>query len=153
MAGLLDGIDQRTNLVGENRLELLLFKLGGRQRYGINVFKVQEVIQCPPLTKVVQSNPMVRGIANMRGKTISIMDMAQAIGKRPVQDTANAFVIVTEYNRSIQGFLVEGVERIVNLNWEDIKAPPKGLGKENYMTAVTNVDEQLVEIIERPARV
>ena len=148
MAGLLDGIDQRTNLVGENRLELLLFRLGARQRYGINVFKIQEVIQCPPLTKVANSNPIVRGIANMRGKTIPIMDLAQAIGKRPVNSTEDAFVIVTEYNRSTQGFLVEGVERIINLNWEDIKAPPKGLGNNSYMTAVTSSDDQLVEIID-----
>ena len=55
MAGILEGVDQRTNLVGENRLELLLFSLGGRQRFGINVFKVQEVIMCPPLTKIANS--------------------------------------------------------------------------------------------------
>lgn len=45
MAGILDGVDKRTQLVGENRLELLLFRLGGEQLYGINVFKVQEVIR------------------------------------------------------------------------------------------------------------
>ena len=45
MAGILDGVDQRTQLAGHNRFELLLFKLVGPQRFGINVFKVQEVIQ------------------------------------------------------------------------------------------------------------
>ncbi len=80
MAGLLDGVDMRTKLAGHNRLELLLFRLGGRQRFGINVFKVQEVIQCPSLTSVPQSHPVVLGIANMRGKTIAIMDLARAIG-------------------------------------------------------------------------
>ena len=50
MAGVLDFVDQRTQLVGENRLELLLFRLSGPQIYGINVFKVKEVLQCPPLT-------------------------------------------------------------------------------------------------------
>jgi len=52
MAGVLDGVDQRTKLAGHNRFELLLFKLVSRQRFGINVFKVQEVIQCPPLTQI-----------------------------------------------------------------------------------------------------
>ncbi len=50
MAGILDAVNQRTQLVGQNRLELLLFKLVGRQRFGINVFKVREVLQCPKLT-------------------------------------------------------------------------------------------------------
>ncbi len=148
MASLLEGVDQRTNLVGENRLELLLFSLGGRQRFGINVFKVQEVIQCPPLTRLAQANPIVRGIANMRGNTISIIDLSQAIGRRPQPDPQKCFIIITEYNRSVQGFLVHSVDRIINVNWEDIKAPPKGLGTNSYMTAVTDVDKELVEIID-----
>ncbi len=148
MAGILDGVDQRTRLVGENRLELLLFNLGGRQRFGINVFKVQEVIKCPPLTKMVSANRMVRGITNIRGQTISVIDLAAAIGKKPLPASPDNYLIVAEYNRSIQGFVVGGVDRIVNINWECIKAPPKGLGKDSYLTAVTDIDDELVEIID-----
>ena len=148
MAGMMDGVDQRTNLVGENRLELLLFGLGGRQKFGINVFKVQEVIQCPELTILPQSHRIVRGIANMRGKTIPIMDLAMAIGRKQIELTGEQYIIVSEYNRSTQGFLVGNVDRIVNLNWKEIMAPPKGVGKNNYMTAVTKIEEQLVEIID-----
>ena len=148
MAGMMDGIDQRTQLVGENRLELLLFGLGGRQKYGINVFKVQEVIQCPPLTALPNAHPIVRGIANMRGKTITIMDLAMAIGRKPIEMAEDQYLIVTEYNRSTQGFLVSSVDRIVNMNWKEIMAPPRGVGKNNYMTAVTKLEEQLVEIID-----
>ncbi|MDH3353712.1 MAG: chemotaxis protein CheV [Chromatiales bacterium] len=147
MAGVLDGVDRRTKIAGHNRLELLLFHLGRRQHFGINVFKVQEVIQCPPLTNVPHSHPSVRGVANMRGKTITVMDLAMAIGQPPIQDIENAFIIITEYNRSTQGFLVGGVERIVNLTWDSIKPPPKGVGS-NYMTAVTEVEDKLVEIID-----
>ncbi len=148
MAGILDGVDQRTRLVGENRLELLLFTLGGHQRFGINVFKVQEVIQCPPLTRMASANPIVRGITNMRGRTISILDLGMAIGKRPIENVDEAFVIVAEYNRTVQGFLVTAVDRIINMKWEDIKTPPKGLGSQNYMTAVTEVDGELIELID-----
>ena len=148
MAGVLEGVDMRTRLAGHNRLELLLFRLGGRQRFGINVFKVQEVIQCPPLTSVPQSHPVVLGIANMRGKTIAIMDLARAIGAAPTADPQDKFVIVTEYNRKVQGFLVDSVDRIVNRNWEEILPPPKGAAQGTYMTAVTQVDKELVEIID-----
>ncbi|MCW8904920.1 chemotaxis protein CheV [Sedimenticola sp.] len=148
MAGILDGVDQRTKLAGRNRLELLLFRLAGKQRFGINVFKVQEVIQCPPLTQLPGSHPVVRGIANMRGKTITVMDLSQAIGGPPLANIEGRFVIITEYNRRVQGFLVGSVDRIVNMNWGDILPPPKGAAKGSYMTAVTRVDEELVEIID-----
>lgn len=148
MAGVLDGVDMRTKLAGHNRLELLLFRLSGNQRFGINVFKVQEVIQCPPLTIVPQSHPVILGIANMRGKTISIMDLARAIGAESVGDYSEKFVIVTEYNRKVQGFLVDSVDRIVNMNWQEILPPPKGAAQGTYMTAVTQVDDELVEIID-----
>lgn len=147
MAGVLDGVNQRTRLAGHNRLELLMFRLGNKQRFGINVFKVQEVIQCPPLTKVPHAHPVVRGVATLRGKTITIIDLAQAIGRPAITDIAQAYIIITEYNRAVQGFLVSGVDRIVNMNWEEILPPPKGTGH-NYMTAVTHVDKDLVEIID-----
>ncbi|MCP5161788.1 MAG: chemotaxis protein CheV [Hahellaceae bacterium] len=150
MAGILDSVNQRTQLVGQNRLELLLFKLQGPQIYGINVFKVKEVLQCPKLTMIPKRNPVVRGVAHIRGGTIPIMDMGMAIGQRqiPEEKIQNCFVIITEYNRKTQGFLVQGVERIVNLNWESMHPPPKGAGRENYLTAVTQLDKQLVEIID-----
>jgi two-component system, chemotaxis family, chemotaxis protein CheV len=148
MAGILESVNQRTQLVGQNRLELLLFRLSGEQVYGINVFKVKEVLQCPKLTMMPQSNPVVRGIASIRGGTISIMDLSLATGQRELDDIENGFVIITEYNTATQGFLVSGVERIINMNWESIHPPPKGSGSEHYLTAVTEVEGKLVEIID-----
>ncbi|MBT3203470.1 MAG: chemotaxis protein CheV [Gammaproteobacteria bacterium] len=148
MSGVMASVDQRTQLAGRNRLELLMFRLSGSQLYGINVFKVKEVLQCPPLSTVPQSHPVVRGISNIRGHTISIMDLSMAIGGSPVTDIENAFVIISEYNRSIQGFLVKEVERIVNLNWKDMLPPPAGAAGASYLTAVTYVNEKMVEIID-----
>lgn len=148
MASILDTVDERTNLVGQNRLELLMFRLGRKQRFGINVFKVREVIQCPPLTNIPQSHHVVCGVANIRGLTITVMDMAAAVGLPPLEDPTSSWVIVTEYNRAVQGFLVSGVDRIININWNEIKPPPKGMGQHNYLTAVTEVDEELVEVID-----
>ena len=148
MASLLESVDLRTQLAGRNRMELLLFRLGDKQLFGINVFKVQEVIQCPPLTKMPNAHRVVRGVANMRGKTISVMDLAMAIGKRGVTDPSTCNIIITEYNRSTQGFLVSSVDRIINMNWENILPPPRGTGRASYMTAVTRIDDELIEIID-----
>ena len=148
MTGVLDGVNQRTRLVGNNRMELLLFRLSGKLRYGINVFKVQEVIQCPSLTHIPNSHPVVCGIANIRGKTISIIDLGAAVGQAPLDSMAGRFVIIAEYNRCTIGFMVSSVDRIVNLTWGEIIPPPKASGKEHFLTAVTRVDDELVEILD-----
>ncbi|MES9826057.1 MAG: chemotaxis protein CheV [Candidatus Thiodiazotropha endolucinida] len=148
MAGVLDSVDQRTKLAGQNRLELLLFHLQGRQMFGINVFKVKEVVQCPKLTELPGSNPVIRGVASLRGNNIPVMDLSNAIGGPRMDEVTDYFIIITEYNRRQLAFLVASVERIVNTHWEDILPPPKGLGRSSYMTAVTNIDEELVEIID-----
>ena len=148
MSGILANVDMRTQLAGHNRLELLLFRLSGKQLFGINVFKVQEVIQCPPLTTIPKSNRIIRGIAHMRGKTIPVMDLSMAIGGPVQSQVEGRFVVVTEYNCTTQGFLVNGVHRIVNMNWEEILPPPNGVGRSHYLTAVTRVDDELVEIID-----
>jgi two-component system chemotaxis response regulator CheV len=148
MSGILDSVNQRTQLVGQNRLELLLFRLNSNQRFGINVFKVREVLQCPPLTSIPKLNRLVRGIAHIRGQTISVIDLSMATGGTPIEDVSSGFIIIAEYNRSVQGFLVGSVERIINTNWDAIMPPPRGTGKASYLTAVTEVDKELIEILD-----
>lgn len=148
MASLIDGVNQRTQLAGQNRLELLLFRLGGPQLYGINVFKVREAISCPALTKLPNAHPVIRGAAKIRSTTLSIFDLAQGIGKPPLADLSSSFAIITEYNRAVQGFLVSHVERIVNTSWADIHPPPAAMGSNHYMTAVTRIDDRLIQIID-----
>ncbi len=148
MAGILDSVNQRTQLVGQNRIELLLFKLAGRQRFGINVFKVREVLQCPPLTSMPRLNAYVRGVAHIRGQTISVIDLSMATGGKKIEDLSKCFIVIAEYNRSVQGFLVGSVERIININWDSILPPPKGTGRASYLTAVTEVDKELIEILD-----
>jgi two-component system chemotaxis response regulator CheV len=144
----MDSVNQRTQLVGQNRLELLLFRLNGKQRFGINVFKVREVLQCPPLTQMPKLNALVRGIAHIRGQTISIIDLSLATGGPRIENLEKGFIIIAEYNRSVQGFLVGSVERIINTNWDAILPPPKGTGKASYLTAVTEVEDELIEILD-----
>ncbi|ELZ5772268.1 chemotaxis protein CheV [Vibrio metschnikovii] len=148
MTGILDSVNQRTQLVGQNRLELLTFRLNGRQRYGINVFKVKEVLQCPKLTAMPNLHRLVKGVAHIRGQTVSVIDLSLAVGGRPTVDVDKSFVVIAEFNRTIQAFLVSSVERIINMRWEAILPPPEAAGKGNYLTAVTNIDNELVEILD-----
>ncbi len=149
MIGVMDSINELTEIVGQNRMELLLFRLSGlSQRYGINVFKVREVLPCPHLTVMPKLQRFVIGVAHIRGQTLSVIDLAMAIGGKPTVDVNKCFIIIAEYNRSTQAFLVSSVERILNMNWNKILPPPKGAGHSNYMTAVTEIDGELVEILD-----
>jgi two-component system chemotaxis response regulator CheV len=79
---------------------------------------------------------------------VAVLDLSLAIGGPKLADVGRAFVVITEYNRSVQGFLVSGVERIINLSWGEIHPPPSGTGKQNYLTAVAEHDGELIEIID-----
>jgi two-component system chemotaxis response regulator CheV len=134
----------------DHRLELLLFSLAGQQRFGINVLKVKEVIPCPELTRLPASHPSTCGIATLRGESLAVVDLSRAIGKRPLSqaERENYSVIVTEFNRQMQGFLVENVDRIVGKEWNDVMPPPKGLGAAIYSSGVTRIDEELIQILD-----
>jgi two-component system chemotaxis response regulator CheV len=128
----MSSVDSRTKLAGHNRLELLIFGLAADQRFGINVFKVREVIRCPKLTDVPKAASSVRGIADVRGHTITIIDLSDAIGgpRMSPEEVKDAFVIITEYN------------------WKEVMPPPSGTNTSNFLTAVARVDKTLVEIID-----
>jgi len=148
MAGVLDSVDSRTRLVGANRLELLMFKLHSNQLFAINVFKVQEVLRLPKLTSLPGHHPHVVGVAHLRGQAVSVINLAQAVGMPALEPTPESNLIVTEYNSTVQAFLVGNVERIVNLNWEDIMPPPRTSGRQHYLTAITRMEEKIIEIID-----
>ena len=148
MAEFLKSVDQRTQLVGQNRLELLTFRLNGRQLFAINVFKVQEVQTAPKLNSIPMSDHVIIGVTHVRGKTIPVIDLSLAIGRGPIRNRDNANMIVTEYNRSVQAFLVGSVDRIVNMNWDQILPPPRSAGRSHFLTAITHVDKQITEIVD-----
>lgn len=147
-SGLLQSIDQQTQLAGHNRLALLLFRLGGCQLFGINVFKVQEALVRPTITVLPDAHPMVAGVSHVRGQTVPMLDLARAIN--PTQHAASdkRYAILTEYNRSVQGFLVHAVDRIIHVAVETVLPPPAGAGEHSYLTAITRNGEELVQILD-----
>jgi two-component system chemotaxis response regulator CheV len=153
MSELMSSIDQRTKLVGENRLELLMFKLGSRHTFALNVFKIREVITVPLMNQMPGSHQNLKGVTNYRGASIPVIDLRAAIKITTNEEEYEAGnVIITEYNRSVQGFLIGSVMRIINTSWSDIQPPPSAAGKNSYLTAITQVEvdgkNELVEIID-----
>ena len=110
--------------------------------------KFVKYFSASPLTSMPKLNTLVRGVAHIRGQTISVIDLSMATGGRRIEDLSNAFIVIAEYNRSVQGFLVGAVERIINTNWDAIMPPPQGTGRASYLTAVTEVENELIEILD-----
>jgi len=150
MSGILDSVNLRTQLVGQNRLELLLFNLESNQQYGINVFKVREVLQCPALTEIPRQTSAIKGMAHIRGETIPVLDLSEAIGRQALNRDGedDSFLIVAEYNKRTLAFLVRKVDRIINTNWDQINAPPAEIGVENYLTAIFEYENTIIEILD-----
>jgi two-component system chemotaxis response regulator CheV len=147
MSELLKNIDARTKLAGTNKLEILLFFLGKdtrtgrRETFGINVFKVREVMRTPPITSAPEMPAAVEGMVSLRGVLVPVIDLAKYAGVQT--DTPRDIMIVTEYNRHTQGFLVEGVDTILRLDWSQMRVPPEMLMAEmgGLVTAVTELED------------
>ncbi len=147
MSELLRNIDARTRLAGTNKLEILLFTLGVDQRtgrrenFGINVFKVREVMRTPEITRAPDMPRAVEGMVSLRGALVPVVDLARYAGVET--ETKREIMIVTEYNGHTQGFLVEGVDTILRLDWSSMRVPPEMLQMEmgGLVTAVTEVED------------
>ncbi|MGD9601016.1 MAG: chemotaxis protein [Gammaproteobacteria bacterium] len=155
MAKLLEKVDARTKLAGTNKLEILLFSLGRDQRtgrketFGINVFKVREVMRAPAVTAAPDMPNAVEGMVSLRGAVVPVIDLARYANVQT--DAPPGIMMVTEYNNHSQGFLVESVDTILRLDWSSMKVPPDMLTSDTggLVTAVTELtDGRLVMLMD-----
>jgi two-component system chemotaxis response regulator CheV len=137
-------IDERTNLAGNSMFELLLFRLGQapasdrHELFGINVFKVREILVMPEITVMVNSPPTVMGVANIRGQMIPVINLPAVVGCNPTKGLG--ILLVTEFARTTQAFAVEEVNEIVRLEWKQVlSAEGTGAGG-GLVTSIARLD-------------
>ncbi|QBM29703.1 chemotaxis protein [Hydrogenophaga pseudoflava] len=122
----LHDVNERAQLTSNNQFELMLFRLGEapgsdrRELFGINVFKVREILVMPKITGIANAPPQVLGVANIRGQIIPVIDLPAMVGCTPKR--GHSILMVTEYARTTQAFAVEEVDEIVRLEWSDVLA-------------------------------
>lgn len=144
MSDLMQSIDDRTQLAGSNRLEVLTFTLkphdeaGHNEFYGINVFKVRELMTVPQLTRIPAAPEYMVGLANIRGTAVPVIDLRRYCGIESLDEPK--LLIVTEFNRSTQGFLTDAVVGIEALDWNDVQPPPE-LNNEGNNSTITAISE------------
>ena len=143
MSSVQQEIDERTNLTSTNKFELLLFRLGTAkfsdhsELFGINVFKVREIVAMPSITAVAGAVPNMLGVVNLRGQIIPVIDLPAVVGCTP--SSGLNILLVTEYARSTQGFAVESVEEIVRLDWGQVlSAESSSVG--GMITSIARLD-------------
>ncbi|SFN70929.1 two-component system, chemotaxis family, response regulator CheV [Formivibrio citricus] len=148
---LLESVDARTKLAGSNKMEILLFSLGTREIFGINVFKVREVSQTPKITKTPNMPLGVEGVISLRGNIIPVIALSKFIATdAPPGADATSTMIVTEFSKHTQAFLVHEVDRIIRVDWDKVRAPESMLsGNQALITAITELpDGKLVSILD-----
>jgi two-component system chemotaxis response regulator CheV len=144
MSTVLNEVDERTNLTSSNRFELLLFRLGEapnsdrRELFGINVFKVREIIVTPSITAIAGSSPHVMGVTNIRGQLMPVIDLASAVGCVP--KNGRNILLVTEYARTTQAFAVEEVDEIVRLEWSQVLSAEGSTSASGLITSIARLD-------------
>ena len=137
-------VDERSNLTSSNMFELLLFRLGEsahsttRELYGINVFKVRELLEMPKITEVAGIRAPMLGVTNVRGQIVPVIDLAAAVGCRP--SNGHRILMITEYARSTQAFAVEDVDEIVRLDWSQVLSAEGTAGSAGMVTSIARLD-------------
>ncbi|WP_219060986.1 chemotaxis protein [Pseudomonas sp. UMAB-08] len=137
-----------SNNARADSLSLLLFTLRSGKLMAINLLKVSEIIPCPALTRLPESHPHVKGVAVLRGASLSVIDLSRAIGEQPLLDPSGGCLIVTDVSRSKQGLHVQAVSKIVHCLTTDIRPPPFASGNRSFITGVTQVDGMLVQVLD-----
>ncbi len=138
---LLDSVDARTRLAGSNKMEILLFSLGTRETFGINVFKVREVGRAPHITRTPNMPKGVEGLVSLRGNVIPVLSLVSFLGNRNEHAFPGKTMMVAEYSKRTLGFLVHEVDRIIRVDWEKIRAPESVLSaNQGLITAITELD-------------
>ncbi|NRF15622.1 chemotaxis protein [Vibrio coralliilyticus] len=143
---------------GTNELEIIEFHLvkqmpdGSKKTcyYGINVAKVREVIQVPETTDYPNAQPHMVGVFSSRDILTPLVDLAGWLGVPTSKDLEKKFVIVTDFNRMTNGFLIDSISRIHRISWNDVESPSQFLeaGEQDCVVAVVRKDGNLIMILD-----
>lgn len=134
---------------GTNELELLVFKLGNTP-FGINVAKVREIIQpCKTIT-VPHTPSAVEGTIRVRDEILTLIHLGRHFGMmNDTMDPVDRMVIIVEFNDIRCAVLVDEVQRIHRLTWDQIQAPSQYLTNfEAPITGIVNIEDQVVLVVD-----
>lgn len=152
-------IDERTNLTANNKFELLLFRLGrpvgdqgdgAGELFGINVFKVREIVPAMNIIKPAGMRPPLMGMANIRGEVMPVIDLPSIAGCTSPDEPG--ILLITEFARHTQAFAVQSVEDIARLDWTQV-LPAESQSVSDVVTSIARLEsneggDTLVQVLD-----
>ena len=133
---------------GTNELEVLEFMVGS-QSFGINIAKVNEIMNYQPMIPVPDSPMEFEGVFTPRDKVISVIDLHKVLNKESA-DKGHDLLIICNFNQMDVGFHVSSVKGIQRISWEDIEKPPRisGDGTHNIATGIAKLSDRIILILD-----
>ena len=133
---------------GTNELELLVFEVAD-YTFGINVAKVREVLPTTEITALPKAHPAIRGVFKLRNQVIPCVSLLTHLGISPTSDHPESTMILTDFNQQQTAFMVDAVDRIYRLSWENILSVP-GLEALSHtpVTALARCDDRLIVMLD-----
>jgi len=122
----------------------------GEEEYAIEILKVQEIIGLMPITTVPRMPDYIRGVLNLRGKIVPVMNLRTRFGLPEIEDTDETCIIVIQHEEYLMGVLVDKVSEVVDIisdNIEDV--PSVGASEQSeYLAGIGKVEDSVKMIIE-----
>ncbi|MHC1697962.1 MAG: chemotaxis protein CheW [Geobacteraceae bacterium] len=133
--------------------QYLTFRLA-KETFAVDVAKVREILDFVAITKVPQTPDFMRGVINLRGSVVPVVDMKLKFGMEPTEKTVNTCIIVLEVNieneTTIVGALADSVQEVVELDPSQIEPPPRIGMKLNidFIKGMGNLNDDFVIILD-----
>lgn len=133
----------------EQILQLVSFKLG-KEEFGVDILKVQEIIKLIDITTVPNAPKFVEGVINLRGRVIPIIDLRVRLGMERKELDNKSRIIVVELEGKTIGFIVDEVNEVLRIPTDIIEPPPDMvLGIDtDYIIAVGKLEEKLLILLD-----
>lgn len=132
-----------------DQMQLVAFRLAAEE-YAVPVQNVEGIIKLTEPTKVPGSPPFIRGVINLRGKVISILDLRRRFLMHPLRDESDARVLVVHHDGKNVGILVDEVSEVLTLDTSTIQPPPPEVvaTESRAVEGLCNFDERLIIILD-----
>jgi purine-binding chemotaxis protein CheW len=130
-------------------LELLTFRLAD-QEYSLDIMSVREIRGWTRTTPLPHAPSYMKGVINLRGTVLPVMDLAQRLGLEPREHNDRNVIIVVSHNQSMTGLLVDAVSDIVALTTDELQPPPEmQAGSEpNVIRSLTLINDRMIRVLD-----
>jgi len=129
--------------------QLITFQIG-EQYLGVDIMAIREIRAWTPTTMLPHVPSHVRGVVNLRGTVLPVIDLSARLGWGLTDPTARHVIIVVRIADQLHGLIVDAVNDIVSINEEDLQAPPS-LGADStasYLEGLVSVEDRMVMVLE-----